>query len=331
MTNLSIDIKKLFLLTIILKTISSLIGWLIGSNWANWIFGLTLPLFFMAAYVSIGVHRKAGELTDEKFADTCYYLGFIFTIVSIVFCLLDIPNIGTALAQIAVRFGAAMVSTVIGLVVRVYLINFKKEFTDAIIDSEDALLNATQKYILQLESATNKADQFQTTLIHNVDMVTERVNSFLETNLLESVKKLESAVHDTSQKLHTSLIQSAIEISAITKGFSENTNAQLNSTTLLINDLERQLTTFLVSFTERLQPPKLPSNFFTAQLQPALDDLALSTSAVSAQSNILANDLKKSTGQLHEHLEKINKLLAAQEQLTQKNKALSKKSWWSSK
>lgn len=64
------------------------------------------------AYVLLGLKRRDHDVTDEKFADTCYYLGFIFTITSIIFSLFDLPSIGTKLQEIAVRFGAAMVSDV---------------------------------------------------------------------------------------------------------------------------------------------------------------------------------------------------------------------------
>src|SRR5205085_699535 len=114
-----IPVQKLFIATILLKITSSGIGWYLDPQWAKWSFGLAFPLLIMAAYVWLGLNRRDGDVPDEKFADSCYYLGFIFTITSIIFSLFDLPNIGTKMQDIAVRFGAAMVSTVAGLVVRV--------------------------------------------------------------------------------------------------------------------------------------------------------------------------------------------------------------------
>ena len=115
-----IRLQKLFLVTLILKIGSSFLGWYLQLQWS---LGFTVPLLIMSAYIFLGYHRRDNDVTDEKFADTCYYLGFIFTITSIIFSLFDLPNIGTKIQDIAVRFGAAMVSTVLGLGVRVYLVS----------------------------------------------------------------------------------------------------------------------------------------------------------------------------------------------------------------
>jgi len=90
---LAIRVQKLFLVTIILKVLSSLVGWLFQLQWT---FGFIIPLAFMAAYVVLGLKRQDQEVSDEKFADSCYYLGFIFTISSIILSLFDLPNIGTS-------------------------------------------------------------------------------------------------------------------------------------------------------------------------------------------------------------------------------------------
>ncbi|HBO4518639.1 TPA: hypothetical protein L4U64_005188, partial [Pseudomonas aeruginosa] len=122
-----ISLKRLFVLTCVLKVGSSFLGWYLHEPW---IFGLLLPLLFMAAYMLIGYRLRDSDISAEKFADSCYYLGFIFTIASIIFSLFDLPNIGTDLTIIAVRFGAAMVSTVLGLAVRVTLVSFRPSTED---------------------------------------------------------------------------------------------------------------------------------------------------------------------------------------------------------
>ena len=106
---LDIRVQKLFVVILILKVLSSGLGWYFGFPWS---LGFWIPLVLMVAYIILGLKRHDSDVTDEKFADTCYYLGFIFTITSIIFSLLELPSIGTKIQDIAVRFGAAMVSTV---------------------------------------------------------------------------------------------------------------------------------------------------------------------------------------------------------------------------
>src|SRR6266853_1721976 len=117
---LAIPLQKLFVVTIVLKVTLSFLAWLLNSPW---FLGFWAPLVMMATYVVIGFARRGEDVGDEKFGDSCYYLGFIFTISSIAFSLFDVPQLDQAgkLKDIAVRFGAAMVSTFFGIIVRIYL------------------------------------------------------------------------------------------------------------------------------------------------------------------------------------------------------------------
>ena len=112
---IDIRVQKLFAVVLALKVTCSGLGWYLQRPWS---LGFAVPLTLMVAYIVLGLNRRSDDVTDEKFADSCYYLGFIFTITSIIFSLFDLPSIGSQLESIAVRFGAAMVSTVLGLGVR---------------------------------------------------------------------------------------------------------------------------------------------------------------------------------------------------------------------
>jgi len=172
-----IRLQKLFLIAFVLKVCSSFIGWRFQDPW---IFGFTVPLLIMGAYIVLGYFRRDNDVADEKFADTCYYLGFIFTITSIVFSLFDLPHIGTRIQDIAVRFGAAMVSTVLGLAVRVYLVSFKKDVADAIKDAEDSVLDATRKFTEQLTVALERLSDFECQVDTAAKASVERVNLQVE-------------------------------------------------------------------------------------------------------------------------------------------------------
>ena len=135
-----ISLQKLFLLACILKVGSSGIGWYLNSPW---IFGLWIPITIMLLYMLLGYYKGDKSVSQEKFADSCYYLGFIFTIASIIFSLFDLKNIGTGLADIGIRFGAAMVSTCLGVAVRVMLVTFRASTDDALRAVEDALIETS--------------------------------------------------------------------------------------------------------------------------------------------------------------------------------------------
>src|SRR5262245_22943035 len=103
-----IPLDKLFLIVVLSKVSCSFLAWALGSPW---LLGFYLPLVLMAIYVALGFFRVPGDVSDTKFGDSCYYLGFVFTISSIAFSLFDIPDLDKEgrLRDVAVRFGAAMV------------------------------------------------------------------------------------------------------------------------------------------------------------------------------------------------------------------------------
>ena len=182
-----IQVQKLFVVALILKVTSAFFGWYLQMPWS---LGFALPLLVMVAYIVLGYFRKDTDVSDEKFADTCYYLGFIFTITSIIFSLFDLPNIGTRIQDIAVRFGAAMVSTVLGLGVRVYLVSFRQDINDAIKDAEDAVLDATRKFTEQLTIALERLRDFESQVDSAAKSTVERVNLQIENLSMNHANKL---------------------------------------------------------------------------------------------------------------------------------------------
>src|SRR5688572_22071810 len=174
---LRVPLQKLFVVTVALKIISAFFGWHLNYPW---LLGFSVPLLFMSAYIVLGMKRRDSDVSDEKFADTCYYLGFIFTIVSIIFGLFDLPKISEQMSAIAVRFGAAMVSTVFGLIVRVYLVNFREDADDAIKAAESSIVEASHKFREQLVIAHEKLHEFELQVDVAVRGSIERVNLQVE-------------------------------------------------------------------------------------------------------------------------------------------------------
>jgi hypothetical protein len=222
----TIPVQKLFVLAIVGKIASSGLGW-----WLNdpWVLGFAVPLLVMALYVALGLARDESDVSDEKFADSCYYLGFIFTISSIIFSLFDLPQIGEKIAVIAVRFGAAMVSTVVGLIVRVYLVSFKEEPAEALRAAEESVVDAHARLREQLLITLEKMQEFQSEIDLAARGSVERVNIQIE-NLAQSYgskvqaffQQLTIEKHATDDKAYSELRTASVRISEFVKNYAES-------------------------------------------------------------------------------------------------------------
>lgn len=286
----AIPIQKLFIVTIVLKVTASGLGWLLGDPW---MLGFTVPLLIMAAYILIGFRREDSEVSDEKFADTCYYLGFIFTISSIIFSLFDLPNIGTKLSEIAVRFGAAMVSTVFGLVVRVYLVSFKRDIADAVEAAEDSLIDAASKFrdqlmlvVEQLKDFEHKVDEAARGTVHRVETQIEAVSQQYAENLDSLFTAIRTNYAETNNSLLEELKKANIRVTTSLDMYAKTMNGNIAS-------IEQRVQAFADAINTHLQNTAFPDDFFASRLQGPL-------AAMTANVESVSHGIKSIAGEVHE-------------------------------
>lgn len=121
--NQNTNLKYAFIFAIVCKVVSAVASLFIFT----WGLGFTLPLLVMFAYVvyGFGATKSLNRSVVLKYGDSCYYLGFLFTVASLSIALIDIGHKGElTVADVAIRFGAAMITTLVGMAIRVWLVTF---------------------------------------------------------------------------------------------------------------------------------------------------------------------------------------------------------------
>lgn len=275
-----IRIQKLFLVTIILKVGSSYLGWLLQMQWS---LGFWIPLSIMAAYIVLGLKRKDRDVSDEKFADSCYYLGFIFTITSIIFSLFDLPDIGTKIHDIAVRFGAAMVSTVAGLAVRVYLVSFNKDVADAVREAEYSIIETSQRFREQLVLAYERLSDFQSQVENGTKGAVERVNLQVESLSRNHAEKLSGFFEELAGKNQAAFTHALDEVKKASLRLTESVDGYSLGMRSNLGSIEAKVTAFTDAVSERLKTTTFPDDYFAKHLERPLVQLNTATNAVAGQ------------------------------------------------
>ena len=79
---------------------------------------ILIPCILLAVYACMVWLIRKFKLTSEQAGDNCYYLGFIFTLVSLAFALYDFV-VGGDRILIVQDFGIALSTTIVGLLLRV--------------------------------------------------------------------------------------------------------------------------------------------------------------------------------------------------------------------
>jgi len=119
-----IQIRYLFLIALVLGVFFILLGGFTEKTMLS----VVLTVSVMIAYFLIGHKIVERELlTNEQFADSNYYLGFLFTLISLASSLYILSSgsmEGGLLTRLIGQFGISISTTIVGLSLRIYLLSF---------------------------------------------------------------------------------------------------------------------------------------------------------------------------------------------------------------
>ena len=173
-----------------------------------YIVGLILPLGVMVAYAYMGWKYTAGTPAHAPFADSVYYLGFLFTLVTLALTLIylalsesweEVP-----LAELIGRFGLALSTTILGLAVRVAWVNLKDPGTGR-ENAEQALFRAAENFRIQLEESTEAFSS----LSHTYSEELEKAVVATSTSLAEQASASSKQINEVMTECKIALERSA--------------------------------------------------------------------------------------------------------------------------
>jgi hypothetical protein len=301
----TVNVQKLFGLAITLKIGFALLGYIFHEP--IWL-GMVAPLTVMVAYIYVGHNKRSHDVSEEKFADSCYYIGFIFTIVTIIMCLFDVPKMtaGAGMFEIAVRFGSAMVSTVFGMIVRVYLVGFKKDATDAVKDVEAALVETTRGFTLQLQDTIHTLQGFQAQVfdaskasVAGVQIQVELLGRNFSESLAQFYAELNEENRAEFQEMLAEVKTATGRLAASVEKYSSGMNGHLES-------IEHRVTEFADAVSTRLQNTTFPDDYFAAQLSEPLNLLKAEAGVLGESVRGVSDQVKASSSTLGEVLKTIS-------------------------
>jgi hypothetical protein len=323
-----IRVQKLFAVVLALKVAASGLGWWLRMPWS---LGFALPLALMLLYIVVGLGRRRDDVTDEKFADSCYYLGFIFTITSIIFSLFDLPSIGTQIESIAVRFGAAMASTVLGLGVRVYLVSFERDAGDAFREAQEAVVDASRRFAEQLGIALERLRDFESEVDLAAKASVERVNLQVEALARNHADQLAGFFADISERHREAVGAAFLDLQGAGERLAETVDGYTGGVRANLAGMDAMVAGFIDAMHRRLESSMFPPDYFAkylatplAQLRGASEDIAAqvrhAATAVSESSLGLAQAarrLRERTDTVEGSFDLVVRLVQQQEQALQ--------------
>ncbi len=201
---------------------------------------ISVAVVFLYALMGWLIHYKRGSSTREysDFADSVYYLGFLYTLFSLIFSTVLGFSISNDIDSIVKAFGVGLSTTATGLALRIFIQFFIEH--EAEDDQSTNTLNSMDMLAEKLNllgSTLENSIQSLKMQIESIKINPDIINSALEIEaekLTEQVGKLTAKYVESNTKTSDILEQHALAFSEhekdtlkIAKNLSESTNAVL--------------------------------------------------------------------------------------------------------
>lgn len=223
-----LSVKNLFVSIFLVGALSIFLGiWFSSRLFLTVIIpvGLVLLYFFSTSKV------KNTDLSKSKIGDSCYFLGFSFTLVSLAAALLHLGNQEAAVNTRAIvgSFGAALATTLTGLLCRLYLTTLSSSFQSSKDKLEEEIESAMSTFSLQLQILVDEVNTGITAIGRQIGDTNLELNKSYKGQMQDNIKSISGAISNFSERLDEVEISKDMVVKPINIAMSsliENLNKQ---------------------------------------------------------------------------------------------------------
>lgn len=158
-------------------------------------------------------------LEPESIGDNCYYLGFLFTLTSLAVTLYQVadPPPGASQAEmlpsIISGFGVALSSTIVGVFLRVLMMQMRPDFVATEHEARMELTTAIRDFRTQLAGSLRDMKNFAVESVQLAQERDKRMRQSTEEFISEAQKELIKTQQDTMTSLESSSAEALKRIS----------------------------------------------------------------------------------------------------------------------
>ncbi len=133
-------------------------------------------VFVIPAYALIARNLRGRIIEPETIGDNCYYIGFLFTLTSLAITLIKLGSAGTGsdtdiLENVISGFGVALVSTIVGVLMRVLFFQQRADLVARERETALELQKAVREFRANLQNSTASLKRFS---IESIQLAQER-------------------------------------------------------------------------------------------------------------------------------------------------------------
>jgi hypothetical protein len=146
----------------------------------------SVPCLLIIAYAAIAWFAPGFRAREDKIAENCYYLGLLFTLVSLAAALYSFSTNIASTQAIITNFGVALATTIVGLALRVLISQMREDPVEFEREARLDLGEATSKLTAELHVAVGNFASFrrnmEETLEETMTGIVEKTTTALANN-----------------------------------------------------------------------------------------------------------------------------------------------------
>jgi hypothetical protein len=239
----------------------------------HWI-GLAYASMLMCVYALLAWRTARFRVREDIIGDNLYYLGFLFTLVSLAHALWLFSTESEAAEAIVSNFGIALGTTILGVMLRVVFAQLREDPSETEREARLGLADAASRLRTELNQSVVDFNGFRAAIEQSIRdaMVEARENS---------TKSMQSAVEQMQQVVD----KATATIAENLKGYGENTKSLNQSSTKLVQAVEGLI--------RRIDKIQVDDDLFTKRVEPLLVRLTLLVESVRTHADSLLKPLQE--------------------------------------
>ena len=245
-------------------------------KWMNvdQIYVTLFPCAVMIGYAAMMLLTKRYQLREDQAGDNLYYLGFLFTLVSLAWSLAKFASEEGRTDELVSNFGIVLSTTIMGLSLRVLFNQMRRDPVEIERGARLELAQAASRLRSELDGSVLEFNSFRRATQQSIAEGLQELGAKTEATLSAARVGFEVMSSGMSQTIENAL-----------ERFSENTQQLSEVSAKTVAALERLI--------ERIEAIETPSDLVEAKLRPAVEALAAVTQELRARSQAEAEQTRK--------------------------------------
>jgi hypothetical protein len=229
-----------------------------------------LAVILLLSYAAIASQTRIFKLHPERLGDNCYYLGLLYTLASLMAALIELERVapearGALVESLLASFGVALSSTIIGIALRVWFVQMRREIEDLEAELQRELQETAMKLKDQLLLAVTELESFRL----RTQQVLEQRLAEATSAVVDSAAEQAKAIEELGRQALAALEPVAEPLAVRTREFSQSARSILAAA--------RELA-------EKLHAVEVPQHLYlrpAALLEAAVEDLRKTVSTLA--------------------------------------------------